>query len=51
MIIGARETFIGVKKQSVIDTKDFFNFEYQENFTLPVYSGISLKITPNSQAP
>ena len=34
MIIGAHETFIGIKKTSVISAEPFSNYEHQENFLL-----------------
>jgi hypothetical protein len=51
MIIGNRDTFIGIKKSSIISKISFFNFEIQENFILKTYQVLSFNFIQTGQDP
>ena len=51
MIIGNRETFIGIKKSSIIGTEPFYHFSKQENYTEKTFTDSSFKFIQTGQGP
>ena len=51
MIIGNRETFIGIKKSSIISTEPFYSFSEQKNYTNKIFTYFSFKFIQTGQDP
>jgi len=51
MIIGNRETFIGIKLTSIIGTNPFFHYEKQENYTNKSLNDFSANFIQKGQSP
>jgi len=51
MIIGNRETFIGLKITSIIGDEPFYHFNKQENYTEKTFTDSSFKFIQTGQDP
>jgi len=51
MIIGNRETFIGIKKDSIISCTPFFHYSEQQNFIEKTYKEFSFEFIQTGQDP
>ena len=51
MIIGARETFVGVKVNSVISSEDFVHYEMQDAVYVPSFYSYDCASEIKAQAP
>jgi len=51
MIIGNRETFIGIKKDSIISDAPFYHYSAQQNFKEKTYTEFSFEFIQTGQDP